>query len=70
MRSRAGDWLAQAIALERGAAEVRGHSLLKIEEALGINGDIEKNEPVIVWSTRDPSPGFWTSAVASLRRIL
>ncbi len=75
MKSRAGDWLAQAvgemawgkdsfkaghwgpvcftaqqiaekclkaIALARGATEVRGHSLVKIAEALGIDGEIER----------------------------
>jgi HEPN domain-containing protein len=74
MKSRAGDWLAQAvdefswgkdslrtghwgavcftaqqiaekclkaIAIARGAVEVRSHSLVKIAEALGIDGDIE-----------------------------
>jgi HEPN domain-containing protein len=32
----------KAVAIARGAVEVRGHSLAKIAEALGINGDIEK----------------------------
>jgi len=32
----------KSIALFRGAADIRSHSLVKIAEALGINGEIEK----------------------------
>jgi HEPN domain-containing protein len=32
----------KAIALSKGAFEIRSHSLVKIAEALGINGDIER----------------------------
>lgn len=32
----------KAIALSQGAFEIRSHSLVKISEALGINGDIER----------------------------
>lgn len=32
----------KAIALSRGALEIRSHSLVKIAEALGIDGDIER----------------------------
>jgi HEPN domain-containing protein len=32
----------KAIALSRGALEIKSHSLVRIAEALGVNGDIER----------------------------
>lgn len=32
----------KAVALSKGALEIKSHSLVKIAEALGINGDIER----------------------------
>ncbi len=37
-----GEKALKAVALARGASEVRSHSLVKIAEALGIDGDLER----------------------------